>query len=176
MSLLAKLFGAPQTPAAGGGAGETETVRRIVKRLQSLDPDRARYLAAFAYVLGRVAHADLDVSEAETLQMERILQRLGGLPEDQAVLVVEIAKSQNRLFGGTEGYLVTRELKQITSLEQRLEILDCLFEVSAADDSISAVEENLVRQVASELGLSLQDYVTARAAWSDKRAVLRRDP
>jgi uncharacterized tellurite resistance protein B-like protein len=175
MSLLAKLFGAPESSGATGVAGETEAVRRIVKRLQSLDPEKARYLAAFAYVLGRVAHADLEVSEAETRQMETILQRLGHLPEEQAVLVVEIAKSQNRLFGGTEGYLVTRELKQITSFEQRLEILDCLFEVSAADDSISAVEENLIRQIASELGLSLQDYVGARAAWSDKRAVLRRE-
>ena len=89
------------------------------------------------------------------------------------MLVVQIAKSQNRLFGGTESYLVTREFKEISTPEQRAELLDCLFAVSAADDSISATEENLVRQIASELGFTHQQYVLARSAYSDKREVLR---
>jgi hypothetical protein len=46
--------------------GDTETVRRIVRELDQLDPSRARFLAAFAYVLSRVAGADLKVSETET--------------------------------------------------------------------------------------------------------------
>ena len=79
--------------------------------------------------------------------------QLGHLPEDQAILVVQIAKSQNQLFGGTENFLVTREFRDMASREQRLELLDCLFAVSAADDSISTVEENQIRQISSELGL-----------------------
>ncbi len=154
-------------------AGETDTVRRIVSELESMPPERARYLGAFAYIMGRVADADLDISPAETAKMEEIVERLGHLPEEQAVLVVQIAKSQNRLFGGTEGYLVTREFKEISTPEQRAELLDCLFAVCAADDSISAVEENLVRQIASELGFTLQEFVAARSAYSDKRAVLK---
>jgi uncharacterized tellurite resistance protein B-like protein len=105
--------------------------------------------------------------------MEEIVRKLGHLPEHQALLVVQIAKSQNRLFGGTEGYLVTREFKEISTPEQRGELLDCLFAVSAADDSISAQEENLVRQIASELGFTHQQYVVARSAYSNKREVLR---
>ena len=31
---------------------DTETVQRILAELDCLEPDRARYLAAFAYVLG----------------------------------------------------------------------------------------------------------------------------
>jgi uncharacterized tellurite resistance protein B-like protein len=98
------------------------------------------------------------------------------VPPEQAVLVVEIAKSQNRLFGGTESYLVTRELRAISTPEQRAQILDCLFEVSAADDAITATEENLVWQVASELGFTRAEYLAVRSRWSDKRTVLRRDP
>jgi uncharacterized tellurite resistance protein B-like protein len=155
------------------GPGETESVRRIARELEKLPPERARFLAAFAFVLGRVAHSDLEISEAESQSMERIVERFGGVPGQQAVLVVEIAKSQNRLFGGTEGYLVTRELKKITEREERERVLDCLFEVSAADGSISASEENLIWQVASELGLTRADYTSVRARWSGKRAVLR---
>jgi uncharacterized tellurite resistance protein B-like protein len=175
MSFLKQLFGGGkpgqrQEPAA---AGDTTTVRNIVTKLEAMEPDLARHIAAFAYVLGRVANADLDISPEETREMERLVQTHGGLDEDQAILVVQIAKSQNQLFGGTEDYLVTREFKQLTTPEQRLALLDCLFAVSAADDSISSVEETLIRQIAHELGLTHQAYVTARAAYSDKREVMR---
>jgi len=178
MSLLKKLFGiaGADPPVSNGAAADTETVRRIVSQLESLEPQRARHLAAFAYVMGRVAHADLDISEAETWKMEQIVRELGHLPEEQAVLVVQIAKSQNRLFGGTEGYLVTREFRRIATSEQRAELLDCLFAVSAADESISATEENQVRQIASELGFTHEQYLAVRSAYSHKRAVLRRPP
>jgi uncharacterized tellurite resistance protein B-like protein len=159
---------------ASESLGDTETVRRIARRLESLPKERARFLAAFAYVLGRVAHADLDISEQESQAMERIVVRLGEIPDEQAALVVEIAKSQTRLFGGTEGYLVTRELQAISSPEQKQQVMDCLFEVSAADESISATEENLIWQIATELGLGREEYVRVRSRWADKRAVLKK--
>ncbi len=170
MSILGWLKNSSQTSAPGG---DTDSVRRIVRELEAMDGERARYLAAFAYILGRVAHADLDISEAETRAMEEIVQRLGGLPEEQAILVVQIAKSQNRLLGGTENFLVTREFKDISSVEERRQLLDCLFAVSAADESISSAEEAQVRQIASELGFTHRETIEARSAYSEKRAVLR---
>ena len=152
---------------------DTQTVRKIVRQLESLEPDRARYVAAFAFILGRVALADLEVSEAESRAMEGLVTNFGGLPEAQAVLVVEIAKAQAALFGGTEDFLVTRQFKDVSTPEQRSELLHCMFAVSAADDSVSSVEEEQIRQIAVELGLDHDDYVAARAAYASKRAVLR---
>jgi len=99
--------------------------------------------------------------------------RLGGLPEDQAVLVAEIANSQNRLFGGTENFLVTREFREIASEEERRQLLDCLFAVSAADNAITGEEESQIWQIASELGFTHEEYIAARLSYSDKRTVLR---
>jgi uncharacterized tellurite resistance protein B-like protein len=152
---------------------DTDTVRRIVAELDKLDPGRARYLAAFAYVLSRVAGADLSISEAETAKMVGLVQRVGHLPEAQAVVVVEIAKSQNRLFGGTENFLVTREFREIASDAERRELLECLFAVSVADDAITGNEEAQIWQIASELGFSHAEYVQMRLKYSDKRTVLR---
>jgi uncharacterized tellurite resistance protein B-like protein len=135
MSILEALGfrrGGPRTES-----GDTDTVRKIVRELESLAPERARYLAAFAFVLARVAHADLEVSEEETHRMEQILQALGHLPAEQARLAVSLAKAQYHVAGGTEGFLVTREFREIATREQCRELLDCLFAVSAADDSIS---------------------------------------
>ena len=41
---------------------ETETVRKIVAALDSMEPERARFIAAFAFILCRVARADLHIS------------------------------------------------------------------------------------------------------------------
>lgn len=161
------------TRAAQPDSGDTETVRRIVAELERLDPAQARYLAAFAYVLSRVAAADLLISDAETNKMVEIVQRLGHLPEEQAILTVAIAKSQNRLFGGTEDFLVTRQFREIATADQRRELLDCLFAVSAADSSVSSAEEAQIRQIAGELGFEHHEYVQARMAYASHRSVLR---
>jgi uncharacterized tellurite resistance protein B-like protein len=153
--------------------GDTETVRRIVSELDKLDPARARYLAAFAYVLTRVAGADHLVSEAETARMVDLVRSVGRLPDEQATLIVEIAKSQNRLLGGTENFLVTREFRSIASDDERRQLLDWLFAVSAADGAITGDEEAQVWQIASELGFEHGEYIKARFAYSDKRSVLR---
>ncbi|MDX1642994.1 MAG: TerB family tellurite resistance protein [Thermoanaerobaculia bacterium] len=174
MSILKNLFGLTgPTTQPEESDGDTETVRRIVGELEALDAETARYLAAFAYILSRVANADLDVSVDETRAMERIVHDLGHLPEDQAILVVQIAKSQNKLLGGTENYLVTREFKEIATPEQRRELLDCLFAVSAADGSISVAEEETIRRIASELGFGHKEYIEARQRYSEYRDVLK---
>lgn len=172
MSFFDRLFGRPDRPEPDA-AGDTETVRKIVGRLEALPAERARFVAAFAYVLSRVAHADLDISAEETERMEELVRRHGDLPEDQSVLVVEIAKAQNRLFGETEDFLVTREFAGITSKEERRELLDAALSVAAADGVISSQEEARVKQIASELGFSHADYVEALADWREHRSVLQ---
>jgi uncharacterized tellurite resistance protein B-like protein len=166
------LFGGP-TPRSSP-QGDTETVRRIVAELDKLEPSRARYLAAFAYVLSRVARADLHVSDVETRRIIEILQRDGHLPAAQALLITEIAKTQSRLFGGTEDFLVTREFRDLVNDVQRRELLDCLFAVSAADDRVSGEEEEQIAQIARELGIAHAEYVAARMAYASRRTVLNR--
>jgi uncharacterized tellurite resistance protein B-like protein len=153
--------------------GDTETVRKIVDSLDRLEPDRARYLAAFAYVLARVARADLKVSPEETRAMERIVVEHGGIPEDQAIIVVQIAKHQNLLFGATENFLVTREFNQISTREQKLALLDCLYAVASASDLVTMPEDNEIRQIASELLLSHQEFISIRSRFRDHLKVLK---
>lgn len=158
-------------PAHAGD--ETDTVHRIARQLDDMPADRARRVAAYAYVLSRVANADSEISAVESQEMERLVCRYGRLLEPQAALVVEIAKSQNRLFGGTENYIVTREFRELATREERAELLRCLFAVSAADDSISAEETAQIRLIADELGFSHEEYVAIRAEFSGSREVLR---
>ena len=178
MSLLRYLglqagVAAPSSAPSGKTDTDTDTMRRIVSELDALPADRASHLAAFAYILGRIAHADSSFSESESRKMQEIVRDLGHLPEAQAVLVVEIAKSQVRLFGGTDNFLVTRRFKEMSTREQRTELLDCIFTVSAADESISALEEGQAGQIAKELGLTHDEFVAARLTYREHLEALK---
>jgi uncharacterized tellurite resistance protein B-like protein len=152
----------------------TETVRKIADALDRLDPARAKYIAAFAYLLSRVARADLDISSEETRVMEEIVTERGGLPQEQAVIVVQMAKTQNILFGSTENYLVAREFNTMATHEQKIGLLHCLFAVASADKSVSTVEDNEISQIADALRIEHRDLVAARSQHRKYLAVLQK--
>jgi uncharacterized tellurite resistance protein B-like protein len=156
--------GAPEPPDA---------VRKIAARLERLPPERARYVAAFALVLSRVAHADLHIDPREREKIAQVLVDFGHLEPEEAAAAAEIATAQSHAAGGTEHFLATRELAAMADRAQREELLECLFAVSAADGAISTREENQVRQVASELGVSHRELAAIRSRWNEYRAVLR---
>ena len=54
---------ASEGEAARRPEADTATVRRIVAQLEALPPEKSRFLAGFAYVLSRAAHADLEISD-----------------------------------------------------------------------------------------------------------------
>ncbi|MCC6992388.1 MAG: TerB family tellurite resistance protein, partial [Acidobacteria bacterium] len=104
-------------------------LRDLVDTLEHLEPERARVLARFAYVLGRVAHADRHISPEETRAMETIVAEEGGLSADQAIVVVGLAKSSNSLFGGTADFQVAQEFADSATYEQKLALVRGLFRV-----------------------------------------------
>lgn len=139
-------------------------LRDLVETLEHLEPERARHLARFAYLLGRVAHADLHVSADETRAMEALVVEEGALTPDQAVMVVALAKSSNLLFGGTANFLVAQEFAETASYEQKLALARCLFRVAAIDATISVAEEAEIHTVAKHLKIQPQDLTALRVS------------
>ena len=154
---------------------ETDTIRRIASNLERLPPEQAKYLAAFAYVLARVANADLRIDTAETAEMEQAVHRIAGLSEAEAALVVQIAQSQARHLGGTQDYVVTRQFKQISTREQRADLLQCLFAVAAADGTIRGDESAELVKIAEELGFTRAEANSLRSQFRDKLAEFQRE-
>ena len=153
---------------------ETKTVREIAAKLERLPAETARHLAGFAYVLARVANADLQIATAEADEMRRTVRMLAGLSADEADLVVEIAKSQARLLGGTENYVVTREFRRNSTPLQRAQLLECLYAVTAADGTISGAESREIASVAEELGFTRAEANALRTKYRDKLAEFQR--
>jgi len=175
MSIL-DLLGLSSEKKGNSSTGrKTDSVREISRQLEHMDRDRARYLAAFAYLLGRVAYADRDVSSEEAEMMERVLVKIGHLTEDQAVLIIEIARQQNRLFGHVDNFLVTREFNELATKKQKMELLSCLFAISASDKSISNIEDSEIRQISGELLLEHRDFIAARSQFREHLDILKKE-
>jgi len=172
MSLL-RFLGIAKSDAASA-AGETKSVREIAAKLERLPPETARHLAGFAYVLARVANADLVIAAAEEDEIRRTVRMLAGLSADEADLVVEIAKSQARLLGGTENYVVTREFRRTSTPLQRAQLLECLYAVTAADGTISSAESREIANVAEELGFTRAEANALRTRYREKLAEFQR--
>jgi uncharacterized tellurite resistance protein B-like protein len=168
MSLLQRFLG------IGSGSNEPDTqsrtVRRITAELAGMPEEQSHYLAAFAYVLARVAHADLKIEEAEVQAMIRATSALADLDEQQARLVVDLAREGAQEMGGSENFLVTREFRRVSTREQRIALVECLFAVSAADGTISTTENAEVVAIGEELGLDRSEVVALRSGWKEHLA------
>jgi len=166
---VCKWLGIEQPP------NEPEVLDTIASALGHLDERRARYLSGFAYLLGRVALADHEVTGAERDLMVRLVANEGSLPADEAAAVVRLAVDEFRVLGGTHNLIVAREFAALSTVEERLALLRCLFAVSAADESVMVREDNEIRQISRELKIVHADFVTARAEVRSHLAVLKRE-
>ena len=168
MSLL-KWFGLAESE----DAPRVDSLVEIERVLTGLSASEARYVACFAYILHRIARADHDITEDESMLIERVVAARGGLSAEQASVVARIARAEGLRHGGTEDFIVTREFERLASREQKLALLDCLFAVSATDESIRTVEDNEIRRVAIEIKLDHTDYIAVRAAHAQHLASRR---
>ncbi len=152
---------------------EREVLDTVCEVLDHLTPARARYVAAFAYLLGRVARADVEITAGERDVMERLVAQEGALSAEEASAVVALALAEGHRFGGTHNLHVTREFAAQTTSEERMGLLRCLFAVSAADANVTVMEDNEIRGITRELRIEHADFIRARGEVRAHLAVLR---
>jgi uncharacterized tellurite resistance protein B-like protein len=155
-------------------AVEPEVLDSVAAILDRMDERRARYIAAFAYLLGRVAGADHEIGDEESRLMTQLVAEEAGLGIEDAYTVVTLALEDFRRFGGTHNLIVAREFASLATPDERLALLRCLFAVSAADLSVNVGEDNEIRRISQELKIEHADFIRARAEVREHLAVLRR--
>ena len=164
---------AGQPAAPGAVPAETESLRRIAAEIGALPLELRRFVAGYAYVLARIAHADLEVSDQEHRFMERALLDIGHLSEAQATLVMGMARHMAELYGATEDFVVTREFARAASREQRADLLRTAFALGAVDDSISAAESAELNQIGKELGFRADEVDAVRDQFREQLAAIQ---
>ncbi len=153
-----------------GGTGtrrdaEPESLIEIERSLDALPPEEARLVAAFAYLLARIAGADLRTDASERISMAERLATFGGVGSEQAKLLADTAVEAEALHGSSDDHLVARAFRDMTSDEERRRLLRCLYAVAAADETITTAEDNEIFDVATAIGVDRTDVIAIRSEW-----------
>ena len=123
-------------------------------------PDSPDERLALAALLVDAARRDDEYEDSEKVAIDRILAAEHGLDAAGAAkLRIEAESAQDEAMGL---FRFTHSLKESTPFEDRVKIIEYLWEVALADGDRDAVEDNLVRRVCGLLGVSDRDSGLAR--------------
>ena len=136
----------------------------LLKRLTQSDqtrplPDADARLALSA-LLVRIARADGDYAAEEVHRIDRILMQRYGLPPHSVIALRKEAEALESEAPDTVRF--TRAIKDAVPYEDRLAVIEALWQVALADGARDGAEDALVRMVSSMLGVSDQDSALAR--------------
>lgn len=171
MSLLARLGFGGSAPSL---TDSNDVVAAVRARLGRLPSDRAEMVAAFAGLLMRIAHADEAVSDTEATTLRRLVRDHSGLAQEEAETIVDLLARQAADLGGIEYSQLTRAMNEHATPADKVHLLDCLYEVAAADGVATIVEEEQIRAVARALMLSHGQLIEVRRRHAAALEILQR--
>jgi len=145
----------------------------VREHLPKASDETQRIVTAIAGLLGCVAFADHEYSEIEKRKVREELSRIHDLEKSAVDAICHVLAERLHEITTVQSHLWTRELRQLASIELRVEVLDVLVDLAAADDHVSLSETDAMRRIAAALGLSREDYNAAQARHRDKLAVLK---
>jgi uncharacterized tellurite resistance protein B-like protein len=171
--MLGRLFGRAKVDTLEATGGAARLAQAVRAELPDADEATARIVTAMTGLLGCVAYSDKDYSEAEEARVIRDLSRIHGLSDKGvraicAVLrdhIVEIAAAETVSYG--------RDLVELADHDLRLQVLDVLVDLAAADEDISVRETNVLRRATQALALSQDDYNASQSRHRQKLSVLK---
>ncbi|MBY6135081.1 TerB family tellurite resistance protein [Nocardioides marinus] len=135
-----------------------DLLRRLLDpALKQLDDEGARL--ALTALLVRIARSDHNYSEVEKDRIDRILGTRYGLDTGGALILREQAEALEAEAPDTVRF--TRAIKDAVAYEDRIAVIEALWQVALADGQRDVNEDALLRLSASLLGVS--DMESARA-------------
>jgi uncharacterized tellurite resistance protein B-like protein len=150
-----------------------ELGKSVRAHMSGADEDTVRMVTALAGLLACVAYADRQYTESEREQVRSVLSGLQGLPRAGVEAVCALLDENISALAATAFQNYLRDLRELADHDTRMQVLEVLMELAAADDVVSTPETNLLRRTASGLGLSADDYHQVQARYRDKLSVLK---
>jgi uncharacterized tellurite resistance protein B-like protein len=130
---------------------------------QDLPPDAdqgEQPLLAIAALLVEAAKSDGNYQDGDRFVVAGLLRRLSGVGEAEAERLV--AAAEQALAQTVQLFRFTRQIVEQVAPDQRVRIIELLWEAVYADRILTADEDSLVRRVAGLLYVSDRDRGAAR--------------
>ncbi|MFT3689855.1 TerB family tellurite resistance protein [Paenirhodobacter sp.] len=115
---------------------------------------------AIAVLLVRLARADGTYGTQEQARIDRVIAARGGLSPWEAAELR--ARAEEAESAAPDTVRFTRVIKDGIPYEDRIQVIEALWDVAFADHSRDAEEDALIRLTASLLGINDRDSALAR--------------
>jgi uncharacterized tellurite resistance protein B-like protein len=152
------------------------SLAKIGAQLETLPPEEARFVAAFAYLLARIAGADLRTDGAERDSIARRLEAFAEIDHDLAGILADTAIRAATDHDATDDHLVARSFRDMSEQPERIRLIRCLYAVAAADEEISTVEDNEIYEIAKAIGINHTDVISLRLEHKKYLGALKAHP
>jgi len=120
---------------------------------------RAVEIAAAA-LIAEMVRMDGEVEEAEREAVLRAVRTKFGLSAEDAETLIGLAEQEAR--NATDYYQFTSLINRHFSNQQKVRLVECLWQVAYADAELSVYEDHLVRKIANLLYLSHREFIAAK--------------
>ena len=127
-------------------------------------------LAACA-CLAEVLIADGDVEEIERERMIELLQIRFGLSREETEEL--IARTSTAMAEGAPLYRMTASVRDYFSRDERIELLEMLWDIAIEDEATCPHEKGVVEHVAERIGLTAHESERVRLRMEQRRRLLR---
>jgi uncharacterized tellurite resistance protein B-like protein len=145
----------------------------VAQQLPGADAESVLVVTAIAGLLGTVAYADRSYSGAEEQRVRQELERVHGMTSAGIDAICVALRAHIVEVSTVQAPRYSRLLVELADRELRVEVLEVLVDLAAADGEISVAEVNLLRQITTALGLSQADYNAAQQKYRERLTVLR---
>ena len=129
-------------------------------------------VTAISGLLAVVAYADRELTESERQHIEGELRRLHDLSAAGIEAIIALLSERIADLAHMDHQIHTRVIRDLADRNLRWEVLEVLVELAASDDRVSLQETNILRRVASAIGLTQADYNALQAKHKAKLTTL----
>jgi len=138
-------------------------ISNIFKKKVTETPDEESLSSiskACSSLLIEVALSDKDFDEEEINSMKEILKTTHGISDETINELVSNAKQT--VDESTSLYSYTREVNDNFSYDDKLLLLQSLWDIAYADGNVDKYEEHLIRKISDLIYISHSDFIQAK--------------
>jgi uncharacterized tellurite resistance protein B-like protein len=147
--------------------------QKIIDRFPNDDENRQILLASISGLCARVAYIDFEVCLKETKAISDALIKWMELDVEEAEFVANLAISEVKELAGLDNRNYCTALNDILDNNQKLHLLETLFQISAADGHVEQNESEEIRIISKGLLLEQKHFIAARATVAEYIGALR---
>ena len=138
-------------------------ISKIFKKKVTETPDEESLSSiskACSSLLIEVALSDKDFDEEEITSMKEILKTTHGISDETINELVSNAKQT--VDESTSLYSYTREVNDNFSYDDKLLLLQSLWDIAYADGNVDKYEEHLIRKISDLIYISHSDFIQVK--------------